>query len=39
MTALAIIGGAGLTQLDGVRIDSALTLATPYGESAAGIGG
>ena len=37
MTVYAIIGGTGLTQLDGLRIDTELHIDTPYGAPSAPI--
>ena len=37
MTVYAIIGGTGLTQLDGLRIDTELHIDTPYGAASAPI--
>lgn len=37
MTVYAIIGGTGLTQLDGLRIDAELVMETPYGAPSAPI--
>ncbi len=37
MSVLAIIGGSGLTELDGLRIKDQLALDTPYGPSSAAI--
>ncbi|MFT5780837.1 MAG: 5'-methylthioinosine phosphorylase [Pseudomonas sp.] len=37
MTVYAIIGGTGLTELDGLTIDAALNMVTPYGESSAAV--
>lgn len=37
MTVYAIIGGTGLTQLDGLRIDAELVMETPYGAPSAPV--
>lgn len=37
MTVYAIIGGTGLTQLDGLRIRQALPMNTPYGQPSADV--
>lgn len=37
MTVYAIIGGTGLTQLDGLRIDAELVMETPYGTPSAPV--
>ena len=37
MTVYAIIGGTGLTQLDGLRIDTELHIDTPYGAPSAPV--
>ena len=37
MTVYAIIGGTGLTQLDGLTISRSLALDTPYGPTSADI--
>ncbi|VFB20973.1 5'-methylthioadenosine phosphorylase [Pseudomonas fragi] len=37
MTVYAIIGGTGLTQLEGLTISRALALDTPYGPTSADI--
>jgi 5'-methylthioinosine phosphorylase len=37
MTVYAIIGGTGLTQLDGLNIDAALHIDTPYGAPSATV--
>jgi len=37
MTVYAIIGGTGLTQLDGLRMTAALSLDTPYGKPSAPV--
>ncbi|HLA29848.1 MAG TPA: S-methyl-5'-thioadenosine phosphorylase, partial [Pseudomonas sp.] len=37
MTVYAIIGGTGLTQLDGLSISAALNIDTPYGAPSAAV--